>query len=101
MLLAKIGEQLPDGISLPQECKGLPAVVERAFLGERDHFVGIPARDLGAGDRRRDPVMLDQTADQVGQRGPAMLGFHAQLGSAFVVAHNLAFPDLGRRRSFE
>ena len=76
-----------DDIFLVQAGSREAAIVRAAALAESDHFFGYGSGGFGFCERGRDPLMLNKTADQVGQHGIAVLAGAAELSGAFEVAH--------------
>mgnify|MGYP003683569437 CR=1 FL=1 len=73
--------------------EGLPARVERAILGERDHVVNRLAHLLALGQSRRDRAVADALRRKRPEEGLALVGGPAEAAAA----HRVSLPEARSR----
>src|SRR5207249_8773147 len=76
------------------------AVMQRAILAERDHFLSHRARGTGPRHGGGHVLVLDQAADQIRQHRVAVLAGAAQLGGSFQVTHTDSRNQMALASSF-
>ena len=75
------------GTFLMEARHGEAAMVDGSLLAERDHLFSNGTGGLGLGQGRRDALVFNQAANEVGKHRIAMFGCAAQFGRALQMSH--------------
>src|SRR5205085_11846833 len=93
-------EQLLHDRALLNEGQRAPASGERSVLAERDHPLGEAASFLGLRIGGLDPLVLEQSRDQIAKQGASVRRGPVEFASGVQVTHQaLSFSFCKRRRS--